>query len=269
MTELDPDLVAAFWAFVQERQAIWHRRFVLQQPRPWTEDPVLQAGHYTNVFRWLDPGTQLSIVRLREAPSRQDAIYWTVAYRQLNRAETFETFGTAGPWVANHAAWLSHLATRKADGHSLGTKRPAACSSLPAYTTALTASIDLKVPEDAPGAFDALSSLPRVGSFIAWQALVDLTYHAHVTAHPTFVVLGPGAANAAELLISRRVLSADYHWRHAAVASPQHAEVVRDLAAGQPTLLTRWTVRLSLADVEHCLCEWFRYQLARLKLEAS
>ena len=30
-----------FYEFINERQNIWHRRFVLKQPYPWTQDDIL------------------------------------------------------------------------------------------------------------------------------------------------------------------------------------------------------------------------------------
>ncbi len=49
--------VEGYFGWINERTAIWHRRFVLNQPKPWTDDPILQRFKFTNGFRQLDRGT--------------------------------------------------------------------------------------------------------------------------------------------------------------------------------------------------------------------
>ena len=86
----------AFWWFVCERQAIWHRRFV-ELRETWTDDPILRDCHFTNVYRELDRGTmwfykQLTAKRL--SAENPPALLWcSVVYRLVNRLETFDAFG--------------------------------------------------------------------------------------------------------------------------------------------------------------------------------
>jgi len=47
----------AFWAFMNERHAIYERRRSGTHPWPWTEDKILQQYKFTNVYRELDRTT--------------------------------------------------------------------------------------------------------------------------------------------------------------------------------------------------------------------
>lgn len=269
---MNPDLVARFWAFVQERQLIWHRRFVLQQPRPWTEDPVLQAGHFTNVFRWLDPGTQYAINALLAAPSRQDQVFFAVAYRLLNRLDTFERFGRP-PYLADHEEWIAFLETERAAKRPIFTRRHLT-PYWRQYTAALTAAGNLKVHGTSPEVFDQLRELEGVGTFIGWQCYADLTYvPGFLRFHETFVRVGDGAAFALSILDGSRSEGIYRHERNESKGGrvrpsdreqPVFAEKVVQLHRAQPRL--KWAndhwPALSVIDIEHALCEWLKYRLA-------
>jgi hypothetical protein len=50
------DIVPELFAFMKERHAIWERK-VAGQPKPWTQDPILQSYRFCNVYRELDTVT--------------------------------------------------------------------------------------------------------------------------------------------------------------------------------------------------------------------
>lgn len=83
MDKLNQQELGAFWRFCVERQNIWHKRYVLQQPPPWTQDPILQTGHFTNAYRELDPGTAWMVENILDNPylSAMDKAFWCLAYR--------------------------------------------------------------------------------------------------------------------------------------------------------------------------------------------
>jgi len=54
--ESGSETVESFFDFVNERHRIFLKKEA-GEPRPWTEDPVLQEFKFTNVFRELDAGT--------------------------------------------------------------------------------------------------------------------------------------------------------------------------------------------------------------------
>src|SRR5258706_195533 len=81
--------VDRFVAFIAEREAIRMRRFVMQNPWPWTDDPILQEFRFTNVHREDDAVSQhyQKTVRNRYIDSCL-VIPGTVIYRWFNRMST-------------------------------------------------------------------------------------------------------------------------------------------------------------------------------------
>src|SRR5690348_3648568 len=82
----------AFYRFMYERHMIWHRRFKLGLPPPWTKDPILRDLKFTNVYRELDRGTLWYLNNVAETYKDEllDLLWLTVMYRLLNKVETFE-----------------------------------------------------------------------------------------------------------------------------------------------------------------------------------
>jgi hypothetical protein len=74
-----------FLKYVVERQRIWHKRFVLKEPFPWTKDPILQKFHFCNNYRELDKGTVYLINELTPYQNdRRKVLFNVVAYRFFN-----------------------------------------------------------------------------------------------------------------------------------------------------------------------------------------
>lgn len=83
-----------FWQFLHERQVIWYRRTILQQPPPWSTDHTFQSQHIANVYRQLDPLT--SILQedvLRSEQSDQAVIFNVLLYRMLSNVESYSSLG--------------------------------------------------------------------------------------------------------------------------------------------------------------------------------
>lgn len=55
--EIGSSTISGFFGWINERQAIWRRRFVEKLPKPWTQDEIMQRYKFTNCFRQLDRGT--------------------------------------------------------------------------------------------------------------------------------------------------------------------------------------------------------------------
>jgi hypothetical protein len=83
---------SGLWDFVTERQRIWERR-AAGSPRPWTADPVLRERHFMNVYRELDRTTaHLRRWLLPQVRDRDplELLVNLVAYRHFNRPATAE-----------------------------------------------------------------------------------------------------------------------------------------------------------------------------------
>lgn len=59
----------SYWNFITERMNIYHKRVVLGEPAPWTDDPILQQYKFTNVLRDMD---KLSIYERKNILAKLD-----------------------------------------------------------------------------------------------------------------------------------------------------------------------------------------------------
>ena len=67
-----------YWRFAYERQEIFYRR-LSGDPRPWTEDAILRAFRFTNVYRASDRVSQYLIRHvIYEGPQTTDEIFFRV-----------------------------------------------------------------------------------------------------------------------------------------------------------------------------------------------
>src|SRR5262245_11963223 len=84
--------------FIAERHAIYLRRKA-GQPKPWTQDPILQAFRFCNVYRELDTETKWIADNWR-SPHRSDPDLWfaLVVARLVNWHETLDELGYPVPW---------------------------------------------------------------------------------------------------------------------------------------------------------------------------
>ncbi len=103
--------VHRFWQFVAERHDMFIRRFGQQLPPPWTNDPYLARGHFTNVYRELDRGTRYLITKIlpwaTEHPA--DTFFSVVVYRFFNLISTYEFLTSRGWSVAHKGQVLERL----------------------------------------------------------------------------------------------------------------------------------------------------------------
>jgi hypothetical protein len=88
-----PDLVVAFGS---ERESI-RRRKEAGEPAPWTFDPVLQKGSFTNVQREDDKTTRFYAANIRERyKDRAELLAATPAFLWFNLIRTGQTFTCTG-----------------------------------------------------------------------------------------------------------------------------------------------------------------------------
>lgn len=107
-----------YW--VAERHAIYLRRKA-GEPKPWTDDPILQQFYFTNVYRELDKTTVWFRKNVRE-PLRDDlrVIFATAAFRWFNYIPTGEILRERG-WLLNwnEADVVAELGARRDRGEQL------------------------------------------------------------------------------------------------------------------------------------------------------
>jgi hypothetical protein len=259
--------VKSFWEFAYERQAIWHRRTVEGLAFPWTDDEILRNYHFTNVHRELDRGT----IALRELIINADIavglkLFNVLLYRQINNEDCWRASVPLGYIHQNELGVLqARLAARLEAKQPVWTRAwtRTSLSSFPgetylervfhgvnqwdtdAYLNRLTLAQDFK------GWWKATADLPLFGDFTAYQVALDLTY------------LSPRFTDDEWCKVS----GGDARWEQGSAAAGLDPYQKRDAqeaeleALGLDWSLVAWDQkpRLTLADVEHTLCEYVKY----------
>lgn len=266
-----------FWRYAHERQSVWHRRFVRRLPPPWTGDPVLRAYRLCNVHRELDRGTRVLLDRLawaRSAPEFE-RVFNVMLYRAYNAPDV--------PWVRTRNEAV-RVARERAARWRAGEKRIFGAAwmitggrlSPPDRVLDGAENWDpyevVRVALGTTTLRDVLREVlrqPFFGGMSGWQVTLDLTYVFPHLSDDEWVHVGGLWGNP-----HREVVRP-----HGPLAACQiidedrgPADVVRLLRDSQEERLGQlglnwssvaWNAkpRLTLADVEHTLCEWHKYRV--------
>jgi len=290
--------IEGFWRFCSLRQeAYWLRQRGQRHP-----DPAFRY-HFCNVYREADKGT---VWFRRESEPRLhgdrleklvDLIWFSVAYRLVNRLDTFEEFGGLPP-REDKLHWLRFLEERMRGGHKVFTGRHLNVG-FSKYRGALDHldenmlgnGVTLGIADSVRNALylkqvvQAVERIPGVGTFFGWQVTCDLTEAGRldVCDSDKWVHLGPGAWNALKLIYpgARRadsVRQAVELWqtqRYHVVGSMEKCEECGGTGkihshndiCDSCDRRGRWILDpppqapgpMSLKNVEHALCEYARY----------
>ena len=117
-----------YWYWIWERQNIWHKRVILEEEAPWTEDEILKTYKFTNAIRDLDRLTIYYIENLLSNlkdsdESKKSLILNTMIYRLFCRLDTWEEIGyiELSDWDTKWEEAKTRLRKRREDGHSIFT----------------------------------------------------------------------------------------------------------------------------------------------------
>jgi len=281
---LDEKSLDLFWQFINKRQRVWSRRVIEGQPSPWTDDNILQEYRFTNVYRELDPGTQYVIQNILEADaSRQDKILNVMLYRLIGRLETHEYLGFQSLETFDAAEFEEKLKCRRDDlGETIFTGaymvsgyNQMGSSDKVENVAALFNEItdekeffdDMVSTESLEETYKLIRSRHGFGNFLSYQVLVDLLYPVDYYDGDSVLPFspddwstpGPGAQKGLKQLVTEfngfdrlDVM----RW----LRQNQQQEFER-LDLNFPYLETKDGNRLelSLANIQNCLCEFYKY----------
>lgn len=259
----------AYW--ISERHRIYNLK-EQGEPKPWTEDEILQKYKFTNAFRQLDKGTVAlrKMLRLHDDCSKEDAallFFNIVWYRLFNWYEHAENLG----FVDNFEDLENYINERARTGKKIFTgahmttgvafedKHESylrACRG--AWDNRLQYSQTILDLDTMESAFLSVLSIYMVGKFVAYELVCDFRFTSlldNATDKLTWANMGPGAQrglrrlgmphkNQAEGLESMRKLYRKLNLPYELLSSHVfNAEVP-----------------FELREVEHSLCEFDKYQ---------
>lgn len=280
----DPANLERFWKFIAERQKIWHRRFVQEDSRPWTQDPILQKNKFTNIYRELDPGTKFVRLNvLQKDEPRPDRVFNVMIYRLICSIPTYSKLGfqlldefdqdyfeSQLKKISDYSPTLFGNAYMISPYFSMGSRIKYV--NVARLFGKIQQNFDkfffeLDSATSFQDAFKVVNGQYGFGPFLAYQVMVDLTYLIGVDQDPGILPhsqnewarLGPGAQRGFKRLVQRGkfvdpLQGLRWLWSH------QH-EKMHELGLDFPYLRDAHgqDIAISLANMQNCLCEFHKY----------
>ncbi len=262
-----------YWRFAMKRQEVFVRR-VGGLPPPWTDDPVIAAHRFTNVYRASDRVSQYLIRHvLYQGPQSAEEIFFrTLLFKFFNRINTWEELsGEVGAptWKTfdfdRYARALDKILARGERIYSAAYIMPSPSfgharkhrNHLRLLESIMTDGTPSRVgrARSLKDVFDVLRGYRSLGDFLAFQFTIDLNYSAMIDfAEMDFVVAGPGA-------------KAGIGKCFADTAGLSHEDVIRAMADRADHEFRRfglpfcrlWGRGLQLIDCQNLFCEVDKY----------
>ena len=264
--------VKELFAFIHERHSIYERR-KRGDAKPWTSDSILRAYRFCNVYRELDKVTTWIRENWRE-PNAADPDLWfaMVVARLLNLPASMEELNYPVPF--DRAQFKRTLRRRKergdtvfsgaymihADAEEGWLKTDYLAERVLAPLWKDRADVRPRKTDTLAQFHARLMTYRDMGSFMAAQVVADTKFHgvlAKATDWWTWAAPGPGSTRGMNRITGRDIKTRwedDYWWG----TLNELGVKINVLAhtAGMP--------RISAQDLQNCLCEWDKYERARL-----
>ena len=281
------DTIEQFFTFMNERHAIYLRR-LRGDMWPWTYDEILQTYKFTNVYRELDAGTKWCKDNIREPYYDHVELFFNIAtYRRYNWVYTARELGFIEKYDPEY--YTDRMLKRQARGEKIFTGSHMICGSIRNKDGSISKNkvIQLfkisfselwekrRAIEPRPGdtleqAFNRCmdANIPGFGPFVWYEVITDLRWTRHlIYAEDTmsWANPGPGAKRGVQRLLGFNVYKPTAEDR---AKYPKgdlaYIKVMQSLLSTSPAYLDEWMDQLEMRDIEHTLCEWDKYERARL-----
>lgn len=262
-----------YWRFATERQKVFMRR-ANGSPPPWTNDPVIAAHRFTNVYRAADRVSQYLIRNVIYAGSTSivEVLFRTLLFKLFNRVETWRELSRK----LGQLTWKSFDVERYARvldaAMARGERIYSAAYIMPSPSFGSTRKhrnhlllLEHMIRDGLPrriatsrslaDVFRVLRTYPSIGDFLAFQFAIDINYSEVIDfSEMEFVVAGPGARDGI------RKCFADT----AGLSDAELIRIVADLANDEFArqhlpFETLWGRSLQLIDYQNLFCEVGKY----------
>lgn len=272
-----------FFAYARERYNIFLRRRA-GEPGPWTTDPILQEFRFCNIFREDDRVTQWMRANLTRPIGYNNELQMRAAtvFRWFNKIETGELLKDLllDEWNTEEAR--RRLKARVADGQTiLGAaymiKSPLRMNKVDGLLQCIDA-VNKDIPHLAAhiepyettleGVHEVLCGYPYLGPFMAYEMVTDLRRSPVLNSAPDidkWASAGPGAARGLDRYFGDRLGTRSHNSPASRARMNEEMRQILEIARSPdlglwPQDWPRWEMR----EVEHTLCEFDKYQRARL-----
>lgn len=261
-----------YWRFASERQEIFCQR-LRGEPPPWSSDPALTTYRFTNPYRATDRVSQY-LIRSVAYDGDQDATevaFRVLLFKLFNKIETWELLShrfsllsTSGFDIDAFDATLT-AARRDQAIYSAAYIIPPAGTDFSAKHTShlhlLHRMLADKLPESLmqagsmSAAYEALRYYRGIGSFLAYQFLIDLNYTDVIDfSEMAFVLPGPGARSGL-----RKCFSDPGDYDEESLIRRTTETQVDEFAQRRLPFKNLWGRPLQLIDCQNLYCEVDKY----------
>ena len=248
--------------YMIERHSIYERR-AEGQPYPWTEDPILNEYSFCNVYRELDRVTIWIRENWREPYADHPNLPFAMAMaRQINWPDTLEEIGFPEHWNPERIkAIMQGRMNRKEKvytgaymltGTLGGTKVEQTIDKILTPLYEMPPRIINKSLEES---WKRYLPYPGFSGFMAYEVVTDLRHTKHLENAEdimTWANPGPGAKRGLNRIHGRPL---------------NHTQPRRHFINEMKELLYLCNMAplpLEMRDIEHCLCEFDKYERVRL-----
>ena len=252
-----------FNKFMVERHNIYLRRFIEGDPYPWTDDLILKEYSFCNVYRELDRVTIWIRENWREPYADHPNLPFAMAMaRQINWPETLEDIGFPEHWNPNRVkAIMQGRMNRKEKvytgaymltGTLGGTKVEQTVDKI---LTPLYECPPRIIHESLEETWKRYLPYPGFSGFMAYEVVTDLRHTKHLENAEdimTWANPGPGAKRGLNRIHGREL--------EKNIPKGQLINEMRELLK----LCNMSPLPLEMRDIEHCLCEFDKYERVRL-----
>ena len=251
-----------FNSFMEERHNIFIRKEINNEPYPWSDDAILTEYSFCNVYRELDRVTIWIRENWREPYADHPNLPFAMAMaRQINWPDTLDEIGFPTEWRPDHVKTI--MQDRMAKKQKVYTGAYMLTGTLGGTKVEQTVDkILTPLYANFPCDFSSLenswkSFLPYAGfsDFMSYEVVTDLRHTKWLEKAPdimTWANPGPGAMRGLNRIFGRPLDSKQ--------KKPLFIQEMRDLLA----LLNNTPLPLEMRDIEHCLCEFDKYERTRL-----
>lgn len=275
MLELDSENIERYFAFCQERHAIYWRKQA-GQPWPWTDDSILREYKFTNIYRQLDKGTVWLTENIIKPYADHPELFFNIAaYRRYNWWMAAEIIGWIDDYPKQHDKIIKRLyAYQKEGGHVFTGAHMLNCQP---GVDKITHVFKMVLPElwnnrdnicwysenKLASWYKSMLTVNGFGPFLSYEVVSDLRWTRYLEDADdimTWANAGPGAKRGIQRLLNLPVK------HQKGLKYPNDGEYLAIMQAllELSKVLPDWMPKWEMREVEHSLCEWDKYERARL-----
>jgi hypothetical protein len=268
------ETIEDFFGFINER----HRVFLKKEagePKPWTDDPVLQEFKFTNAFRELDRGTIALRDMIKRSEYKGDAglLAWNIIWYRLFNLDTHATDPGFCVDPSHLAARLrrkriygekiftaAHMTVGKAGISKLEFMIPS-CERL--YEDRQSIVDECRESRNLMAVWKSLQKYMGIGAFIAYEIVTDFRWYDSLLSDANDIMFwvntGPGCRRGLRRLgLAENVRSIRMLWELAPDHLADHVVSHHSKFTEARGLQTIWPP-FELREVEHSLCEFDKW----------